>query len=440
MDTSGRILWGDTLAQSGLWRPNEVFPFAIIVQQPRNTRPYRRDSTLTERPCYDTMPFGESDGGRDHGGRTTVPGDSAMNFQTLTNQSRRNGAVLSIGSVLLIGIIDYFSGFEISWSVIYVLPISIAVWYVGPGLAYVLSIVSIGLWLAGDFASGLQVSSWIVPVWNSAIRLMLYHIIIQLLVYTRSQATVLEKKVLLRTEDLRREKAELRREIAERTRLERELLAAGERERRRLGYDLHDGLGQHLTGTALVAQVLREKLARRGAPEADDATKTVALIERGIELSHQLAKGLQPVDMQAGGLMEALEEFARATSSLFKISCKFECDSPVVIADLAVAENLYRIVQEATSNAIKHGRATTVVISLDDAEEGILLRIADNGSGLPQPVPSHSGMGLRIMDQRAKLIGGQVRFRSSGGGGTVVTCSLGQASSSQKKSRVAEQA
>jgi signal transduction histidine kinase len=363
-----------------------------------------------------------------------------MNFQALADQSWRSGAYLSIAVTLVIGMIDYLSGIEISWSVIYVLPIAMAVWSVGPGFAYALSILSIGLWLAGDFADGLRVSSWIVPVWNASIRLMLYHIIIQLLVYSRSQANVLENKVLQRTEDLRKEKAELRREIAQRTRLERELLAAGERERRRLGYDLHDGLGQHLTGTALVAQILREKLAKRGSPEAEDAMKTVALIEQGIELSHQLAKGLQPVDMQAGGLMEALQEFASATASLFKISCKFECDSPVVIADLAAAENLYRIVQEATSNAIKHGRATVVVISLDLTEEGILLRITDNGTGLPQPAPIHKGLGLRIMEQRAKLIGGDVRLRSSGGGGTVVTCSIGAASTSLRENRVAEQA
>jgi signal transduction histidine kinase len=288
------------------------------------------------------------------------------------------------------------------------------------------------LWLAGDFADGLEVSSWLVPIWNAAIRLIFYDIFIRMLVYVRSAAVVLERRVAQRTADLRKE-------IAERTRLERELLAAGERERQRLGYDLHDGLGQHLTGTALFLQVLKEKLSRRGLPEASEAAKAVTLIEEGIELSHQLAKGLQPVDVQAGGLMQALQDFATATENLFKIACRFECESPVLISDIGTADHLYRIVQEATSNAIKHGRATLVIISLEATDEGTFLRIADNGRGLPRRIPDAGGMGMRIMEQRAKLIGARISFVSREGEGTVVTCSL-QSPGNYEQSRVAEEA
>jgi len=375
----------------------------------------------------------QTDALRAHGRAEDRRGHYSRLFQSLASRSRWSAALFSTAIVLIIGFVDYISGWEISWSVVYVLPIAIAVWYVGPGLAYALSFLSIALWVAGDFANGLQVSSWLVPVWNSAIRLIFYDIFIRLLAYIRSQATVLENKVVQRTADLTKE-------IAERTRLEREILAAGERERRRLGYDLHDGLGQHLTGTALVVQVLKEKLARRALPEAEEAAKAVGLIEEGIELSHQLAKGLQPVDMQAGGLMQALQEFASGTENLFKISCRFECDAPVVISDVATADHLYRIVQEATSNAIKHGRATLVLISLDATNDGILLRIADNGTGLPQPIPDEGRMGLRIMDQRARLIGGRIRVRPGGSGGTVVTCSLSHAGSNDGQSRVAQEA
>jgi len=335
--------------------------------------------------------------------------------------------------VFLIGFIDYISGWEISWSVIYVIPITIAAWYIGTGFAYALSALSVILWLAGDFATGLQVSSLLIPVWNSAIRLIFYYLIIRMLVYIRSLTAVLEDRVLQRTADLRKE-------ITGRERLERELLEVSERERRRLGYDLHDGLCQHLTGTALAVQVLREKLVRRKLPEARDAADAIALVEEGIELSHRLAKGLQPVDMQAGGLMQALQDFASATASLFKVSCRFECDSPILIADVGIADHLYRIAQEATSNAIKHGRATNVVITLDVNDEGTFLRVEDNGIGIPHPLPENRGMGLRIMAQRAKLIGGRIDVRSAPERGTTITCYLPEAVKDRESRRVPAEA
>jgi len=258
-----------------------------------------------------------------------------------------------------------------------------------------------------------------VPVWNAAIRLFFYVVVIEMLSHIRALNADLEARVMHRTADLRRE-------IAERERLERDLLEVGERERRRLGYDLHDGLCQHLTGTAMAVHVLKEKLARRRLPEAEEAEKAVSLIEEGIQLSHSMAKGLQPVDIQSSGLMQALQDFARSTTELFKVSCRFECDSPVPFADVDAANQLYRIVQEATSNAIKHGRASRIVISLDVDEDGTTLRIADNGTGIRPMAQRPGGMGLKIMAQRAQLIGGRLTVSSNPQGGTVISCTLPQ--------------
>src|SRR5271165_1988590 len=112
--------------------------------------------------------------------------------------------------------------------------------------------------------------------------------------------------------------------MAERERLERELLEISEREQRRIGHDLHDSLCQHLTGAALAGQVLEEKLAARRLPEAGDASKVVELVEEGISLSRKLAKGLHPIEMEAEGLMQALEELVATSTELFKVSCRFE--------------------------------------------------------------------------------------------------------------------
>ena len=331
--------------------------------------------------------------------------------------SRVSVILISSAMIILIGLLDYVLGWQISLSAVYVYPIAITAWYVGPSFAYALAILSVGLFTAGDLAAGFPFSGWLIPTWNAVVRLVFYAILIHMLDYIRSMATRLEAGVLERTSDLRRE-------IAERERLERELLEVGGRERRRLGFDLHDGLGQHLTGTALAVQVLREKLERRQAPEAAEAARAVDLIEVGIALSRKLAKGLQPVEMHAGGLMQALQEFAAATTQLFSVSCRFECESPILFADASIADHLYHIAREAAGNAIKHGRARNVIISLDARDEGSLLTVRDDGIGIPVSVPKNGGMGLTIMTQRAKLIGASFDIRRIGDRGTIVSCCL----------------
>jgi len=335
------------------------------------------------------------------------------------SHSRESAMLITSAMVVLIGYLDYALSWQISLSAVYVYPIAIAVWYIGPGFAYALSLLSVALYTGGDWADGFPYTSWLIPVWNGVVRVVFYAILIHMLDFIRSLTTGLEARVLERTSDLRKE-------IAERERLEGELLEVGGRERRRLGYDLHDGLGQHLTGTALAVQVLSEKLARRGAPEAAEAAKAVDLIEDGIALSRKLAKGLQPVEMHAGGLMQALQEFSGATTELFKISCRFECEAPILFADASTADHLYHIAREAAGNAIKHGRARNVIISLDAREEGSLLTVRDDGIGIPDQIPKNGGMGLTIMAQRAKLIGASFDIRSTAQGGTLVSCSLPQ--------------
>ena len=331
--------------------------------------------------------------------------------------SRDATIAISTGLVMLIGLGDYVASWQISFSVIYVYPIAIAAWYLGTGWAYGLSVLSAVLFTAGDLAGGFPFSSWLVLVWNAVIRMIFYAVLIQLLVYIRALTTGLEARVLERTADLRRE-------IAQRERLERELLEVGERERRRLGFDLHDGLCQHLTGTALAVQVLKEKLERRGSPETGEAARAVDLIEEGIALSRKMAKGLQPVEMHAGGLMQALQEFAAATTELFKVSCRFECEDPILFSDASTADHLYHIAREATVNAIKHGRASHIVISLDMQDEGSVLTVKGDGIAIPDPVPQTGGMGLTIMAQRAKSIGATFHIQAQAAGGTIVSCCL----------------
>jgi signal transduction histidine kinase len=247
--------------------------------------------------------------------------------------------------------------------------------------------------------------------------LTFYLVVVWLVGNLRSVNRDLEAQVKHRT-------LALTEEIAERKRAERELLEISEREQRRIGQDLHDSVCQQLTGATLAGQVLQEKLAAKHLPLAADAAKVVALVEEGIDLSRKLAKGLHPVEMEADGLMFALEEYALTASALFKVACRFECDSPVLIHDTATAGHLYRIAQESVGNAIKHGRAKKILIRLEAEEAGTVLSIRDDGSGLPATLPKHRGLGLNIMAHRSTMIGGRFEARRDEAGGTLVTCRL----------------
>jgi len=334
-------------------------------------------------------------------------------------EKRSRIALIAIAFLIIavIGTVDYLTGFETSFSIFYLLPIGLAIWFVGRGFAVFTSILSVVVSLVGDLVRGAHFSSPFVPAWNASILLAFYFVVVWLLANLRSLNRNLEVQVRQRT-------SALTEEIAEREQLERELLEISEREQRRIGQDLHDSLCQHLTGTTLAVQVLEEKLAARNLPEATDANQVVELVEEGINLSRKLAKGLYPVEMEADGLMLALEEYAAASSELFKVSCQFECDLPVLIHDAATAGHLYRIAQEAVGNAIKHGTARNILIRLDASEEGTVLSVKDDGDGLPEPLPKNRGMGLRIMAHRSGMIGGVFNVRREETGGTLVTCEL----------------
>jgi signal transduction histidine kinase len=128
--------------------------------------------------------------------------------------------------------------------------------------------------------------------------------------------------------------------------------------------------------------------------------------------------------MTADGLMLALEEYAATTSELFKVSCRFECDSPVLIHEATTAVHLYRVAQEAVGNALKHGRAAHIVIRLEATEQSTVLSIKDDGSGLPRVLPKSDGMGLRIMAHRSAMIGARFKAAREESGGTLVICEL----------------
>jgi signal transduction histidine kinase len=322
---------------------------------------------------------------------------------------------VGVAVLIVIGIVDYLTGFEVLFAAFYLLEVGLAAWFVGKGFGIVMSILSVLVWIGGDVAAGAHYSRPFVPIWNAAILVVVYSTVVWILASLRRLQSELESKVQQRT-------VALTQEMAERARLEKELVEVSEREQRRIGHDLHDSLCQHLTGTALAGQVLGEKLAAKAMPEAADANKVVELVEDGIAMARNLARGISPVEVESQGLMAALSDLAGNISNVSKIVCVFECDPPVLVEDAAVGTQLYRIAQEATSNAIRHGKARRVGISLSERNGVVTLLVEDDGSGLPDGWQKGQGLGTRIMAHRAGIIGGEVAVEPNPTGGTLVRC------------------
>ncbi len=211
------------------------------------------------------------------------------------------------------------------------------------------------------------------------------------------------------------------RDISERKRLEKTILDIGEAERRRIGQDLHDGLGQHLTGLAFMGKVLQERLAQSSASEAAEAANIVKLLNESIKMTRDLARGLLPVVSEANSLAIALEHWASEVRELFHVGCRFQCSDSLFVQEV-VADHLYRLAQEAVTNAIRHGRAKNIVIGLAVVKGGGVLTIRDDGCGFDPGRKSEPGAGLRIMNYRAKMINGSLTVQSTPNGGTAVTC------------------
>jgi PAS domain S-box-containing protein len=213
-------------------------------------------------------------------------------------------------------------------------------------------------------------------------------------------------------------------DITERKHLEKAILEISAREQRRIGQDLLDGLGQHLTGVAFMAKVHEARLAEQKRSETDDAAKIVKLVNEAIHKTRELARGLLPVVSESHGLMSALQLWTAEVEDLFGVSCRLQCESPVLIHDVTTATHLYHIAQEAVNNAMKHGGARKIVIELKAEQGRGRMAVYDDGKGIVEGPERTQGMGLHIMHYRAGMIGGALEVRRDSAGGTVVACNF----------------
>jgi len=214
------------------------------------------------------------------------------------------------------------------------------------------------------------------------------------------------------------------RDISERRKLEKEIQEISEREQRRLGQDLHDGLGQMLTGINFLAKVVQQKLEARKLEEGKEMASIVSLINQALSQCREIARGLCPVVLENNDIHAALQQLSDHAEKMFKVRCHLICDTEIHIEENPVAVHLYRIAQEATTNAVKHGRARNIHVSLVRTKGFVTLRVKDDGCGMPAEALKNKGMGLRVMQHRARMIGATLEVEPVKPSGTLVSCKL----------------
>jgi signal transduction histidine kinase len=331
------------------------------------------------------------------------------NFRHLS--LRRTSLVIAcVVLVCVVGFADYLTPYDQPVLLFYLFPISVAAWLGGVGFSVGTAIACIGAWLFSDLAAGTPFEGW----WNAGMAFAAFIVFAAVLSKLARLVRELDRCVEERT-------AELRHEMTERQRLDRQIVQVADRERRRLGQDLHDRLGQHLIGTGLTAQALKEKLAKQCAPQTADAENLVRCLEEAIDLTRKLARGFYSPELDAEGLSDALRRLANEATERSQVNCTFHGDDSIRIQDSAVANQFYRIAQEAVTNSIKHAAAKQIDISLTANGRDICLSIVDDGVGFCDNVLSN-GIGLRLMRHGAALSGASFDIRRNGKAGTIITC------------------
>lgn len=216
------------------------------------------------------------------------------------------------------------------------------------------------------------------------------------------------------------------RDISERRRLEKEIIIIIETERQRIGQDLHDDLAQNLMAIDVLCKMLNQKLVTRGDMDAEamELGKIIKFVDYSINTTRSIAKGLCPIEMDNGGFIAAVKKMAMNLNGLNGINITLNIKDDIDISDTMTAINLYQIINEAMNNIIKHSNADNVLIEMRRNGKNIIMSIDDDGAGIPVNLDGSAGLGLRIMNYRASMIGSKLEIASNNGRGTSIRCLL----------------
>jgi len=325
----------------------------------------------------------------------------------------------------VVGAIDYVTGTHVSLTMLYLVPVTLAVTWLGLGAGWLASIGCVTVRVCADLLDDPEAwrEAWL--WWNSLGSLAVYLAVVWILHSLVKLHRELERRVRERT-------AELEAETRKRQEVQRELLELSANERGAMGRELHDQLGQHLVGTAMAAQVLAHRLQARDDTGAREARQIAELVEQGIAQTRQLARGLMLEQIEPERLQSEIEELCATLRQQFpQVSCDAFVQTPPLLRDPEVAAQLYRIAQEAMRNACRHSGARHVRLGLREAEGFLCLSVEDDGCGLPDENQRGGGMGVRIMQHRAENLGSRLVISSQPGRGTRISCELALPCSAQ---------
>lgn len=314
--------------------------------------------------------------------------------------------------VLVIGAIDWFTGYEVTMALFYGIPIMAVIWLCGPKEGLLIAILcGITWWWADILAGHVYPRLWL-AIWEPSVRFVYFGFVAIGGAALKDKQSAAQARIAL---------------LEHSQRLEHEIIEISEREQRRIGRDLHDGLCQYLAAIGCAAGGLRADLLQRGmAKEAAIAEELTELLRNSVVQTRDLARGLVPVPMDQAGLAFALEELAATVSRLQNIECRFWAEGEVKVTNPSAATHLYRIAQEAVHNATHHGRASQIRIELLAHGNRAAMNVIDNGLGISKTAHGATGLGLNIMMYRARLVGGRLVTGEPTSGGTVITCTFPQ--------------
>jgi len=234
----------------------------------------------------------------------------------------------------------------------------------------------------------------------------------------------LETRIQERTRELVQSNQALQAEIAERKKVEKEVLEITQEEQKRFGSQLHDGLCQELTAIMVFAKGLTQKMEKDNRLDIAELKKISDLLHGAVDQARDTARGLYPGELEGSSLMHTLEELTSSTQKFSGVSCRFYCPKPVLIKDSNIATHIYKIAQEGVSNAVKHGKAKEIEVSFIQQAGMITLEVKDNGVGFVPDPKNSKGIGLKIMKYRAHLIGASFHVETNPPHGVILRCSL----------------
>lgn len=316
----------------------------------------------------------------------------------------------------LVGGLDWWTGPELAFSIIYLAPVGLSAWFGGRWAGLLISCLAAVVWTYLDILDGRPYSNSVIPYWNGLVRLGIFAIMAWLLDLVRNLTSNLQHLVEQRT-------AALEAEIRSRKEVERVVTEISSREQQRLGAELHDQLAGHLAGLAFMAKAISEGLARRGLPEAADADRLVGFLNQSLKQLRAFCRLLAPVD--SGNLDPDLTRLGAQIETAFGITCIVQMPKDPPHLGLNRARLLYNIAQEAVRRAVEKRMAKQVEITLSQEGERLSLTISDDGATVDEPADrSEQELGTRIMKYRADTLGGTITFTKLIGGGSAVTCVL----------------